>query len=38
MPDEIKTYWPVAGGQSVFNNDERQKLRRSTDPCKYTQS
>ncbi|KAG2225369.1 hypothetical protein INT45_005613 [Circinella minor] len=32
MPDEIKTYWPVAGGQSVFNNDERQKLRRSTDP------
>ncbi|KAI9252347.1 SPOC like C-terminal domain-containing protein [Phascolomyces articulosus] len=32
MPDEIKSYWPVAGGQSVFNKDERQKLNSTTDP------
>ncbi|KAI9477090.1 SPOC like C-terminal domain-containing protein [Zychaea mexicana] len=32
LPAEIKSYWSVAGGQSVFDQDERQKLRSISDP------
>ncbi|KAI8146717.1 SPOC like C-terminal domain-containing protein [Fennellomyces sp. T-0311] len=33
LPSEIKSYWPVAGGQSVFNKDERTKISGGSDPC-----